>query len=78
VVCCAKLFQHFIDPVAGTRIAKNIFSDIDSRIKEYEDKFKDLKSGFQDFTVLQTRFLVQEALNTLNHMGEIYINIFTV
>lgn len=61
----------------GARITKNIFSDIDNKIKGFEDKFKELKLGFQEhsaivtqITVLQTKFLAQQGLAGVNHIGK--------
>lgn len=52
------------------------------RIKKYEDKFRELKSGFQEhsvlatqITILQTKFLVQHVLDSVNNMGKSQIKI---
>lgn len=58
-------------------MANNIFSYSDSKIKEFEDKFRELKLGFQEHsaivtqtTVLQTKFLAQQGFDSVNHIGK--------
>ena len=55
----------------GKRTLKNSFmSDVDSKIKEYEDKFNELKSAFQDRAILQTEIIVSRVLGNLNDFGQ--------
>lgn len=55
----------------GKRTLENSFmSDVDSKIKQYEDKFNGLKSAFQDRAILQTEIIVSRVLGNLNDFGE--------
>ena len=50
-ISCAEEFS----PLLGERTLKNSFiSDVDNKITQYEDKFKQLKTDFQDHNILQT------------------------
>jgi hypothetical protein len=55
----------------GERTLKNSFmSDVDSKITQYEDKFNELKSAFQDRAILQTEIIVSRIFDNLNNLGE--------
>ena len=55
----------------GKRTLKNsLMSDVDSKIKQYEDKFNKLKSAFQDRAILQTEIIVSRVLGNLNDFGQ--------
>jgi hypothetical protein len=56
-------------PVART--GKNLFSDAESRTKEFSVKFNELKSAFQSHSVLHTELMVVKVLNQVNNMGKI-------
>ena len=45
-------------------------SDVDSKIKQYEDKFKELKSAFQNHATLQTEIIVSRMFSNLNNLGQ--------
>ncbi len=45
-------------------------SDVDSKIKQYEDKFNELKSAFQDRAILQTEIIVSRVFGDLNSFGQ--------
>jgi len=45
-------------------------SDADSKIKQYEDKFNELKSAFQDRAILQTEIIVSRVFGNLNSLGQ--------
>jgi hypothetical protein len=45
-------------------------SDTDSRIKQYEAKFQELKLAFQGRAVLQTELTVLRILDSVDHIGE--------
>lgn len=54
-------------------------SDSDNRIKEYEDKFNELKSAFQtrallhtEITVLRTETMVMRILSSVEILSEFY------
>jgi hypothetical protein len=51
------------------RTVKNLVSDIDNKIRLYEDKFKELKSAFQERTVLQTGITVLRILDNVENIG---------
>ena len=53
----------------GLRIATNLARDIDSKIKEYEEKFSKLLSLFQDRAVLQTNITVLRVLDTIKDLS---------
>jgi hypothetical protein len=61
-----------VSPLAAERAFKNSFmSDVDSKIKQYEDKFKDLKMAFQDRAILQTGITVSRIMDNLESLGEL-------
>jgi hypothetical protein len=45
-------------------------SDVDSKIKQYEDKFKELKIAFQDHAILQTGITVSRIFDSVESLGE--------
>lgn len=49
---------------------KNTISKTDSQIKQYEDKFIELKSAFQERAVLQTEIIVLRVLSNIKKQGE--------
>jgi len=52
------------------RALKNSFMTyVDSRIKQYEDKFKELKMAFQDCTILQTGITVSRIMDNLESLA---------
>jgi len=44
-------------------------SDVDSKIKQYEDRFKELKMAFQDRAILQTGIAVSPIFDSLDSLG---------
>ena len=60
-----------VPPLPGERTLKNSFmSDVDNKIKKYEDKFKELKMAFQDRAILQTGITVSRIFDNLDSLGE--------
>jgi hypothetical protein len=58
--------------LAGERALKNSFmSDVDNKIKQYEDKLKELKMAFQDGVILQTGITVSRIMDNLESLGEL-------
>ena len=47
-------------------------SDVDSKIKQYEDKLKELKMAFQDRTILHTGITVSRIMDNLESLGELF------
>ncbi|KIM90604.1 hypothetical protein PILCRDRAFT_1868 [Piloderma croceum F 1598] len=47
----------------------SFMSTVDSKIKQYEDKFKELKLAFQDHTILQTRITVSRIMGDLESLA---------
>jgi len=45
-------------------------SDVDSKIKQYEDKLKELKMAFQDRAILQAGITVSRIMDNLESLGE--------
>lgn len=57
----------------GIRTLRNTFmSDTDSKIKQYEDTFKELSMAFQDRAILQTRIIVSHIMDNLESLGEFF------
>jgi len=56
--------------ILGTRILKNILSDVDDTIKQYETKFGELKSAFQGRAVLRTEITVLRVLDQVENIGK--------
>jgi hypothetical protein len=46
-------------------------SDVDSKIKQYEDKLKELKMAFQDRAILQTGITVSRIMDNLESLSEL-------
>ena len=49
----------------GLRTAKNLVSDVDSKVKQYEETFNQLLSSFRDRAALQTEITVFETKVTI-------------
>ena len=45
-------------------------SAVDERIRQYEDKFKELKTAFQERATLETEIVVSRMFDKLNSPGE--------
>jgi hypothetical protein len=45
-------------------------SNADSKTKQYEDKFKELKMAFQDRAILHTVITVSRVFDHLDNLGE--------
>lgn len=54
----------------GKRLLEHILSDADSKIKQYEDKFEELKAAFQGRAVLETEITVLRILDMLESQGQ--------
>jgi len=54
----------------GTRVLKNLISDVDDKIKQYETKFGELKSAFQGHAAIHTEITVLRVLNEVESIGE--------
>jgi hypothetical protein len=68
-VSCGRISPLSLLP--GKRALKNSFmSTVDSKIKQYEDKFKELKLAFQDHAILQTGITVSRIMGDLESLGE--------
>jgi hypothetical protein len=59
-----------ISSLLGIRVLEHILSDADNKIKQYEDKFKELKSAFQERAVLQTEITVLRILDIVDGQGQ--------
>jgi len=46
-------------------------SDVDSKIKQYEDKLKELKMAFQDRAILQTGITVSRIMDNIENLSEL-------
>src|SRR6266550_1375217 len=63
--------SHLLCSLPGERTLKNSFmSDVDSKIKQYEDKFNELKSDFQDRAIIQTEIIVSRIFGNLSNFGQ--------
>jgi hypothetical protein len=47
-------------------------SDVDSRIKQYVDKFKEIKMVFQQRASLQTVIIVSRVMENVESLGELF------
>jgi hypothetical protein len=45
-------------------------SNVDNKISQYEDKFKELKMAFQERAILQTEITVSRIFDNLKDVGE--------
>jgi hypothetical protein len=54
----------------GKRTVKNFISDTDSRIRQYETKFQELKLAFQGRAILQIEIAVLRILDNVDNIGE--------
>jgi hypothetical protein len=54
----------------GKRVLEHILSDTDNKIKQYENKFKELKSALQERGVLQTEITVFRILDIVRGQGQ--------
>lgn len=59
----------------GKQALENTFNKtVDSKIREYENKFRDLKDAFQGRAVLQTEITVSRILGIVDSLGkQIYL-----
>ena len=57
------------DLCLGIRTAKYTISDIDTRITDYESKFRELKTAFVEGVAVQTGVTVMRMMNVVNHTG---------
>ena len=62
--------HHYLH-LLGERTLKNSFgSDVNGKIKGYEDKFTELTKAFQDHAILQTGITVCRILGNVESLGE--------
>jgi hypothetical protein len=54
----------------GTWVLKNLISDVDDKIKQYETKFGELKLAFQGHAAIHTKITVLCVLNEVESIGE--------
>jgi uncharacterized protein YydD (DUF2326 family) len=52
------------------RVLEHVLSGADDRIKQFEDKFEELKSAFQERAVLQTEITVLRILDIVEGQGQ--------
>jgi hypothetical protein len=69
--------------IPGKRTIMHSISEVDQKIKEFQDNFNKLKSDFQDHavfhtqvTVLQIKFATLATHEKLDDIGEEYIHIY--
>jgi hypothetical protein len=65
--------NHKISPplsLIEKRVLEHILSGADNRIKQFEDKFKELRSAFQGRAVLQTEITVLRILDIVESQGQ--------
>ena len=76
-VCQAKEFLSASFRVAlatadvrsGIRTARYTISDIDARITDYENKLRELKTGFLEGVAVQTEIIVVRMMNVVEAIG---------
>jgi tRNA A37 threonylcarbamoyltransferase TsaD len=54
---------------SGLQTMKYTMSDVDSKIKQYEDKFKELGLAFQERAILETEITVLHILDNVENLG---------
>ena len=60
-----------LPPLPGERTLKNSFmSDVNIKIKQYQDKFEELNKAFQGRAILQTGITVSRIFDNLDSLGE--------
>jgi hypothetical protein len=81
-LCCEWIFLYVgfcatlgrilpLFSLPGERALKNSFmSDVDSKIKQYEDKFIELKMSFHDRAIFQTGIAVSRIFDNVESLGE--------
>lgn len=53
----------------GMRAAKHLVSNADGKIKQYEDKFRELKAAFQGHAIVHIETIVSRSLNQVESLG---------
>jgi hypothetical protein len=74
-VCSFQLYQAaiaFVDLYSGRRAARDVASDADSKIKQYQDSFNNLKLELQQHAVIHTEIIVLRVLDVVDKIGEFY------
>ena len=51
-------------PFSGVRAITHLASDVDGKVKQYEEKFRELKAAFQERAALQTGITVLRVLHS--------------
>jgi hypothetical protein len=72
-VCWFPFYQMVIavdDLHSGKRTAKNLVSDVDSKVKQYEESFNKLKLELQQHAVIYTEITVLRVLTVVGEIGE--------
>jgi hypothetical protein len=72
-VCWFSLCQvaaAFVDLYSGKRIVKNLGSDVDSKVKQYQDKFSSLRAALQEQADIYTEITVLRVLDAIDKIGE--------
>jgi hypothetical protein len=59
-----------IDICSGVRTAKNLASDVDSKVKQYQDAFNKLKSELQQKATIHTEITVLRVLDVVGDLSE--------
>lgn len=57
-------------PCTGIRTAKFTISDIDTRITDYENKLRELKTAFMEGVAVQTSVTVVRMMNAVKYAGK--------
>jgi hypothetical protein len=72
-VCWFPLSQvtvTFVDLYSGKRMAKNLVSDVDSKVKQFQDTFSSLRSALQQQADIYTEITVLRVLDVVGEIGE--------
>jgi len=64
------LDEFVISHYPGKRLIKNALSNVDDKIKQYENKFRNLKLAFQERAVLQIEITVFRVLDVVESLGD--------
>ncbi|KIK01246.1 hypothetical protein K443DRAFT_662674, partial [Laccaria amethystina LaAM-08-1] len=69
IECAYFIRQYANDPNFWKRTGKNLISDADQKIQNFQDQFKKLKLAFTQHAVCETQLVVLRIFNTVEKLG---------
>ena len=70
--CIRLCWFLFLCLLIGNRTGKNLISDADQKIQNFQDQFKKLKSAFTQHAICETQLIVLRIFNTVEKLGKSY------